>query len=138
MCPASRRKGKRFYDEEVASAGKCGPSAANYNLDQTVAGTSGTNNGVNIDGTSPSIGTGLNTDSTYTNFGAKLNYNNVGGQLPSLNNPSTPVAVSQLPVNEASITKSLFATTLTNLFSSGNPIGETPSDQISYPWADTS
>lgn len=136
MCPATLRKGKRYYDEELVSGGKCGASAANFNLGQTVASTYGINTGVLVDGTatglrtdhqtSPGadtfgIGTGLNTDSTAPSLGVDFNIptvDNVGGQLPSLNNPTASAVVSQLAPDEADATNNLFSNPFTNLLSS--------------------
>lgn len=150
MCPLTPRKGKRFYDEDLAN---CGAVAANFNWGQTVASTYRTGAGVSVDGTDidlsndpqPSprvstfgISTGFDTDSANTKFGVNLNFpavGNLGGQLPPLDNPTAPVVVGQLPVNEAGATENL-SNTFTNSFSSRNR--GTPNDQISYPWANIS
>lgn len=152
MCAATVRKGKRYYNEELASGGKCGASASNLSLGQAVAATYGTNTGDNSDGigtgvstnaqTSPGVGTfgsgtGLDTDSTTPDLGVSSNIpsvSNVGGQLPSLDIPARPVAVSQLPAGEAGATKNTFSTMFTTIFSSEKSEGETHSDQISYPY----
>lgn len=155
MCPATLRKGKRYYDEELASGGKCGARAANFNLGQTVASIDDMNTRVLVDETATSvstdhqtspgvdtfgIGTGLDTDSTAPSLGVNLNIptvGNVGGQLPSLHNPTAPAVVSQLTPDEADATNNIFSYPFTNLLSSRNIVRETPSDQISHPWADT-
>ena len=151
MCSATVRKGKRYYNEELASDGKCGASASNLSLGQAVAATYETNTGGNSDGigtgvstdaqTSPGVGTfgsgsGLDTDSTTTDSGVSSDIplvSNVGGQLPSLDIPARPVAVSQLPAGEAGATKNIFSNIFTNIISSEKSEGETHSDQISYP-----
>lgn len=149
MCPARHRRAKRFYDDELASGEKCGTSAADFNQGQAVAGTYETNTGVDIDGIGTDVGTnpqtssgvgsfgidqGLDADSINNKFGVDLSFSTVGnvvGQLPSLINPTAPVAVS--PGNEAGARTSIYPNIFTTLFSSG-----TPGDQISYPSADTS
>lgn len=148
MCPARLRRGKRFYDGELAYGEKCGTSAADFNQGQAVAGTYETNTGLDIDGIGTDVGTnpqissgvgsfgidhGLDADSINNNFGVDLSsptLGNVAGQLPSLDNLMTPVAVS--PGNEAAASTSISLNTFTTLFSSG-----TPGDQINYPQADT-
>lgn len=122
MCPTTPRKGKRFYDDELASGGKCGAGAARFNPGQAVASTYGINAGVDVDGTgndpqtSPGVGTfgidhGLDTDSIHNQFGVDLSFltaGKVAGHLLSLDNPTIPVVVSQLPAIEARAMKSIF------------------------------
>ncbi|MCJ1465385.1 hypothetical protein MMC07_004003 [Pseudocyphellaria aurata] len=134
MCPAATsRKGKRFYDEELASEGNCDASAADFNLGQAVASIYGTSAGTNKNSdetgpytgidrqTSPSVGSFRigDNDSISPKSGVNLNLpgaaDSVGGLPPSLVNPTTP------GVN-------LFQ----NLLKSGNAIKATPNNQMTY------
>lgn len=92
MCPATPRKGKRFYDDELASRGKCGPSAATLNPGQPVAATYGINAGVDVDGTATDLGTdpqspgvstfgidrGLDTEPIHNQFGVDWSFLTAG------------------------------------------------------------
>ncbi|MCJ1425026.1 hypothetical protein MMC29_002914 [Sticta canariensis] len=137
MCPARLRKGKRFYDDKIASGEKCGTSAADFNRGQAVAGTYETNTGVDIDGIGTDVGTnpqtssgggsfgidhGLEANSVKNKFGVDWSFPTVGnvvGQLPSLINPTAPVAVS--PGNEAGARTGISPNMFTTLFSYGTP-----------------